>query len=311
LTEPQRRTEITTAAGFGPKVRRNRLEQLRLEVPGFIKKNRGLLGRRAFWSMLGRLVNARVRADAVPASAPVMFVATHHKVMTTYFNAVLRLLSLGTGRRFQRVHIETPDRTSKLVLSMQGKLDLPAMRPYRGVHIMRDPRDMIVSGYHYHNWTHEAWVHRPDDNGVSYQEKLNHADKTAGLFMEIDHFIFFYRATLEAWDTGDPDILEVPYEDLMGADRDALYSRIFAHLGFAGRDLGVAIDLMRLFEAKSRTGNKTGAVAEMSHVRSGKSGQWKAELEPQHVAYIERELGAVLRKFGYAISEPALSGAAE
>jgi hypothetical protein len=117
--------------------------------------------------------------------------------------------------------------------------------------------------------------------------------------MEIDHFIFFYRPTLLQWDIADPDILEVSYEDLMGSGRNRLYARIFTHLGLTGRDLGLAIDLMKLFEAGSRTGRKSGAVAQKSHLRSGKSGQWKAELEPDHIAYIERELGPVLRKFGY------------
>ncbi len=287
-----------TPAGFGPKVRRSRLKRLRQEAPGFLKKNRGLLGTPEFWAMLRRLVAARRQASDV-AGAPVLFVATHHKVMTTYFNAVLFLLGFGLRRRYRRIHIEHPAPDARLVLSMHGKLDLPRLRPYRGIHIMRDPRDMIMSGYHYHKWTHEDWVHRPDADGISYQQKLNRTDKRSGLFMEIDHFIFFYRETLECWDIEDPDILEVAYEDLMGSDRDGLYERMFAHLGLTGDDLELATDLMRLFEAGSRTGRKDGGVAQKSHLRSGKSGQWKDELEQDHIDYIERELGPVLRKFGY------------
>lgn len=300
VDSPPPRTEIRTPAGLaGPPVVPSRLTRLRRELPGFVKKNRGLAANPAFWRMLARLAAARARAEAPARDAPVMFVATHHKVMTTYFNAVLRLLAFGTRRRFQRVHIEQPDPAAKLVLSMQGKLDLAALRPYRGVHVMRDPRDMIVSGYHYHKWTHEPWVHRLDENGLSYQQKLNRASPRDGLFMEIDHFIFFYRATLEAWDMDDPDLLEVAYEDLMGPEREALYGAIFSHLGFSGEALALACDLMRLFEAKSRTGRRKEAPAPKSHVRSGRSGQWRGELEPAHLDYIERELGHVLRKFGY------------
>lgn len=288
-----------TQAGFGTPVRRSLLRRLLQDVPGFVKKNRGLVLKPEFWAMLRRLVAARRQFCAVAGATPVLFVATHHKVMTTYFNAVLSLLSFGLKRRYQRVYSNHPASDAGLVLSMHGKLDLPHLRPYRGVHIMRDPRDMIVSGYHYHKWTQEDWVHRPDANGMSYQEKLNRADVRAGLFMEIDHFIFFYRQTLLHWNTADPDILEVAYEDLMGPDRDRLYADIFAHLGLAGRDLGLATDLMKLFEAGSRTGRKPGTIAQKSHLRSGKSGQWKTELEPDHIAYIERELGPVLRKFGY------------
>lgn len=291
--------KITTAAGFGPPVRRSRVDWLRREVPNFLRKNRGLVVNPEFWSLLGRLTASRVRGVELPDDLPVLFVATHHKVMTTYFTAVLRLLGYGLNLPYQRVHIEHPDPASRLVMSMHGKLDLPRLAPYRGVHVMRDPRDMIVSGYHYHKWTHETWVHRPDENGETYQSKLNAADTHDGLFLEIDHFIFFYRDTLQNWDIEDPNILEVTFESLMGADREKVYRDIFVHLGLEGRNLDLATELMRLFEAKSRSGGKTGEVAKKSHLRSGKSGQWRNELAPDHIDYIERELGPVLRKFGY------------
>ena len=53
---------------------------------------------------------------------------------------------------------------------------------------------------------------------------------------------------------------------------------------------------MTLFEAESRSGGMTG---DNSHIRSGRSGQWADELEADHIAYIEQELGPILRKFGY------------
>jgi len=230
-----------------------------------------------------------------------LWVSTHHKAMTTYFNAVLRFFAFGSGYRFEKINLEQPAPRTRLFLSNHGKMDLSALGKYRGIHVMRDPRDMIVSGYHYHKWTYETWVHRPDAQGKSYQQKLNAADRTTGLFMEIDHFIFFYRDLLEGWDMDDPDILEVSYEALMGDGRDALYADIFRHLGCEGAQLQAGIDLMRLFEAKRRTGRATDAAqARHQHIRSGRSEQWRRELDPQHLAYIEAQLGPVLRKFGYA-----------
>jgi hypothetical protein len=217
-------------------------------------------------------------------------------VMTTYFHAVLRLFAFGLRIPFDKVHIEAPKKRARLFLSMQSKIDLPALGKYRGVHVMRDPRDMIVSSYHYHKWTHESWAHRPDKNGLSYQQKLNKADTRKGLFMEIDHFIFSYRKLLSDWDMDNPDMLEVSFESLMGPDRHTVYDRIFRHLGFSGRALKLGLDLMVLFEAKSRTG---GVTSDKSHIRSGKSGQWADELEDDHITYIEHELGPILRKFGY------------
>jgi len=253
--------------------------------------------------MLAWRARTAVIPAAVLAEPRTMFVAIHHKAMTTYFHAVLRGLAVALNIPFATRHA-APNAPpgpadARLLLFTQSKIDRARLGPYRGVHVMRDPRDMIVSGYHYHKWAHEAWLHRLDDSGESYQDKLNRLDKTAGLFQEIDHFIFSYRQLLEDWDLDDPDMLEVSYEELMGPQREQKYEEIFRHLGFEGAEFRLAVDLMRLFEAKSRSGNRSGKITERSHLRSGRSGQWEAELEPAHLAYIEQELGRVLRKFEY------------
>jgi hypothetical protein len=85
----------------------------------------------------------------------------------------------------------------------------------------------------------------------------------------------------------------------MGPERETRYAEIFRHLGLEGAEFRLAVDLMRLFEAKSRSGNTSGKIAEGAHLRSGRSRQWEGELEPAHLAYIDRELGHVLSKFGY------------
>ena len=291
--------EITTAAGFGPPAKSSRVQHLRNRAAVFVKKNRGIVTNRDFWSLVPTIVSGRFGGiEGFPSDGRRLFVATHHKSMTTYFSAVLRLFSITAGQRFSEINFEDPPERAQILLSNHSALSVDALRPCRGIHVLRDPRDMIVSGYHYHKWTHEAWVHRTDEEGRTYQEKLNAVDKSTGLFMEIDHFIFIYRDILMRWDIEDPDVLEVPYEALMGEERDALYHRIFEHLGCTGAALQLGVDLMRLFEAKSRTG-KSGDENKFAHIRSGASQQWRKELEPQHLAYIERELGPVLEKFGY------------
>lgn len=293
------KSEITTAAGFGPPANSNRYKHIRNRAAVFVKKNQGLLTNPAFWQLVPVLAKSRIAGlEGFPTDGRRLFVGTHHKSMTTYFSAVLKLLALAAGKRFGEVNFEAPSPKSEIVLSNHSALDVASLAPCKGVHIMRDPRDMIVSGYHYHKWTHEAWVHRTDENGLSYQDKLNAADKTAGLFMEIDHFIYIYRESLLAWDMENPDVLEVPYEALMSEARDGLYGEIFSHMGLVGSAHALGIDLMRLFEAKSRTG-KSGDAQKFAHIRSGASQQWRKELEPVHLTYIEKELGPVLEKFGY------------
>lgn len=299
--DPSRgRTTVMTEAGFGPPVVVSKLDKARKELPVFLRKNKGLVSDPMFWNLLPRLQAARSRAPSRAADAPTLWVGTHHKAMTTYFSAVLRLFAYAARLKLEKIYLEQPAPEIELFLSNHSRMDLAPIAPYRGVHLMRDPRDMIVSGYHYHKWTNETWAHRPDNAGRTYQQKLQEADTRTGLFIEIDHFIFFYRDQLEAWNMDDPDILEVAYEDLMGNDRDRIYHDIFRHLGVPEDQAAIGVDLMRLFEAKRRTGRAKDAIrAKHQHIRSGRKEQWREELTPEHLDYIEVQLGPVLRKFGY------------
>ena len=302
MTDSKNR-KLNTPVGFGEHSEIPKIRKFRNRLSNFTNKNKGLIIKVAFWKILLRILIEKARVTISPSpilSEPAtLFIATHHRVMTTYFHAVLRLLCFALNIPFQKVNFEQPRQGVRLFLSMQSSIDLSALANYRGVHVLRDPRDMIVSGYHYHKWADEVWVHRRDENGESYQEKLNKVDKSTGLFLQIEHFIYTYRGILEDLDISDSRILEVSYEALMAENRDALYETMFTHLGFANRELKLAIDLMRLFEANNRTGRKAGAVANKSHLRSGKAGQWKQELEQAHIDYIDQELGPVLQKFGY------------
>lgn len=294
------RIDGRTEAGFGPHPKRSSLSSLRSRAPAFFGKNRGLLTEPEFWRLLLRLARSRRSVSGQLTCRRRRFVATHHKAMTTYFTAVLRLLAFSSRSTFETLTFSSPKPETDIFISAHGKVDLSSIRPYRGIHVMRDPRDMIVSGYHYHKWTYEKWVHRPDEDGRSYQQKLNSVDKQTGLFMEIDHFVFMYRDLLEGWNIDDPNILEVSFEALSGVNREKLYNEIFSFLGYYGEQLDIAVGLMRLFEAKRRTGKRGNTRKPRNqHIRSGRSEQWREELGPQHLAYIEAQLGPVLRKFGY------------
>ncbi|NOD49765.1 MULTISPECIES: sulfotransferase domain-containing protein [unclassified Ruegeria] len=294
--------KVMTDAGLGHKPKRSRLRKKITQVPISFRKNYGLLKNPEFWQMLPLLLICRFSDRDFAKSRTKVFVGTHHKAMTTYFKAVLKLLALGLGVRFEDISKGPPKPETRVFLSPHSRTPLSEIGPYRGIHIMRDPRDMIVSSYHYHLWTNELWAHVPDETGKTYQEKLQAAGKTEGLFMEIRHFIYFSRENLENWDLSDPDILEVQYGDLMGPRRDEIYAEIFTFLGMTGRVHELGVRLMRLFEAGKRSKISATKPNERAHIRSGRSGQWKDELEPEHIAYIEQELGHILDKFGYTRS---------
>ncbi len=232
----------------------------------------------------------------------VLFVATHHKAMTTYFHAVLKALTDTLNIPFDHVNSQQPDSTAKIFLSMQGRQDFKALKPYRGVHIMRDPRDMIVSGYHYHKWALEPWLHRVDENGESYQEKLNRVDKTAGLFLEIQHFIFMYRKTLEAWDLADPDILESLLRSADGSRTRAIsMPRSFRISGFEGTEFAFGSRLDAPVRSREPAWTTRWVRSPRSRIfAAAPRGNGNGSFNPEHLAFIEQELGTVLSKFGYS-----------
>ena len=61
--------------------------------------------------------------------------------------------------------------------------------PYRFVHAVRDPLEMVISGYSYHLRTTEKWAHRaqPRWNGTTYVKYLNRLPLRDGLLAEVRH----------------------------------------------------------------------------------------------------------------------------
>ena len=61
--------------------------------------------------------------------------------------------------------------------------------PYRFIHAIRDPLEVILSGYQYHLKTTEKWANRPDRryNGTTYRKYLNSLPLREGLRAEAKH----------------------------------------------------------------------------------------------------------------------------
>lgn len=96
----------------------------------------------------------------------------------------------------------------------------------RGFHVVRDPRDLIVSAYYSHLYSHslETWP-----GLAEHRRRLQATDQSAGLLLEMD----FSRRVLSDmgdWDYAQPDVLELRMEDLI-ATPSVHVSRIVEHLG--------------------------------------------------------------------------------
>ena len=171
---------------------------------------------------------------------------------------------------------------------------------FRATHIIRDPRDVVVSGYNYHLWTDEEWAHSPrvEYDGRSYQEFLNSLPRDEGLAAEIR---FGSSATYPCfadakWD--DPRVLTVRYEDLI-ADEAAWFATIFRHYGFHEAAVEACVAIAENHTFSRKTGRQLGQLAGGSHLRSGAAGQWRTELSKQHTELFEELNPGLLAALGY------------
>ena len=108
--------------------------------------------------------------------------------MTTYFANVFKLLAFALDLKYRSCRQEELEADTDIFFQTHSQIDVSKLPPYRGTHIVRDPRDVIVSGYFYHKWAPERWcaVERAYD-GMSYRDRLKNLSKEDGLIFEIDH----------------------------------------------------------------------------------------------------------------------------
>lgn len=231
-------------------------------------------------------------------------VATHHKTGTVWMATVFKAIARGTGARyvdfwsnFDRLErrLAPPFILFNHDSTFVQHAGLLAREDVRVLHLIRDPRDVLISAMHYHKSSSESWLSRTVFGGMGYQRKL------VSLGSRLEQYLFEMEnatnATIEAmvnWQYGRANCLEVRYEDLRHDEQLEHWSRITRFLGFEQAEQ----ELCRTtFWKHSLFGGANGR--RKRHVRSGEVTQWKAEFTPElGRAFVERFPDA-LQVLGY------------
>src|SRR5439155_8186991 len=99
----------------------------------------------------------------------------------------------------------------------------------RGFPVVRDPRDIVVSGYFSHKHSHPQVVDGTTRlELVPHRRALLELDHDDGMLREIE-FSGMFLDNMADWDYQQPGVLEVRMEDLV-ADSAAAWSRVLTHL---------------------------------------------------------------------------------
>jgi hypothetical protein len=257
-------------------------------------------------------------------------IATHHKVGTVLFDQITRRLCGRFGWRSHTVRgpIDAPDPNAVALRFWHGTPDqLPPDPRLRVVHVVRDPREVVVSGYLYHLHTAEQWcVTTPPPvppptityplvpyplegcsterraewletlGGRSYQENLKSRDQEAGMLFELDQY---GRVTIEemlTWsESVDERVLTVRLDDLM-ARYDATMLGIAHHLHLRPHERVLFARIARRHDLGRHTAAERAANA---HVHDPEPDRWRRYFTDAVSERFDERFGGSLGALGY------------
>lgn len=165
-----------------------------------------------------------------------------HKSASTWARSVLHEVAAALDLEVLTIHVpaqwsaypslgdmiraEKPD---ILVMTNATKAEVDTLPEMRAFHVVRDPRDIVVSGYFSHLHSHPEVVGGIEWKALpEHRRALKELDHDAGLMAEIAFSAQFFD-NMSVWDYDRPDILEVRMEDLI-SDPNRGWSEILTHL---------------------------------------------------------------------------------
>lgn len=201
----------------------------------------------------------------------------------------------------------------------------PDLPPFSGIRFMRDPRDVIVSGYLYHRRCREAWcinenldpappirypqvphvvTHYAETwkqaylaglGGRSYQANLLALSQKDGLLFEMARYAGWTIEAMAAWPADVPHVRDVRFEAVM-ANYSASWADIFTYLGLDGAAHRAALRVAAYHDL-GRKGKRQ--LTRLDHVTSRTTTRWPAYFEPVHLEAFRARFGDALARLGY------------
>lgn len=224
---------------------------------------------------------------------------SHHKAGTVWFQRVLKNLAERQGWKFQSCLQQDLASGTQIFTQENSLVELELLPRYRASHIIRDPRDMVISGYFYHLWCEESWCleKREKFGWQSYQQALNSVSREQGISMEIERCQSTFER-MSQWDYRRPELMEIRFEEML-TDQYAVFERVFTHYGLSTQQVEIGLSLAEQFDFERTTGRKKGQEADQSHLRKGVAGDWRNHFTDTHVKQFKLSYPGLLAHLGY------------
>ena len=192
-------------------------------------------------------------------SAALLAYFGHHKCASSWIADIARELCSAAGLVYANVtnprmfqgdlkSFASRNRLDFLAYANANRTFVSALDNFRGFHVIRDPRDIVVSSYfsHLHSHSTTDWPEL-----VEHRRQLQAVDQERGMYIVID-FIQDVLDDISTWDYADPRVLELKMEDLIKAPGARLLET-FAFLGLVDeRNTGLTGEVIRVLSTVKR-----------------------------------------------------------
>lgn len=240
---------------------------------------------------------------------------SYHKCLTVYFSRVMtavfnRCLPWSAGYRHYNSHLDdfyNGFRTHRVASVNNRALDLERLGRFRISRFIRDPRDLVVSGYFYHKRGAEAWAtigsptaadwyfangRVPEAlraTGLSFAAYLQTVPEEEGLMAELE-FRAPHFESMAGWPKEHPDIVTHRYEDVV-ADGPSVFRELFDFYGLSPLERRLGFWFARRYSIRNRRID--------AHVRDPAPGQWRKHFTPRVRRVFDAGYAGLIRELGY------------
>ncbi|NVJ97038.1 MAG: sulfotransferase domain-containing protein [Alphaproteobacteria bacterium] len=233
---------------------------------------------------------------------PTLFVGTYHKTGTVWIKKVM-----GTAAK----KLDIPFHENLLRETGAGdsvepgihfddhcyfSADIPVEKII-GFRMIRDPRDVVISGAHYHQKAREPWLHVEQESlgGKSYQQAINALDTIQDVYrFEMDHAAGHTNRSMASPNAFAAALAEVRYETLMQDADFSAFRGLMKSLGLTWREQRSAV---KAFKKHSLVGD---AKSTGSHGTSkGALQRWRTAFDRETAEKFAEHYGEALVVLGY------------
>lgn len=205
----------------------------------------------------------------------ILLIGTYHKTGTVWMERVFTIMAPKFGLPFVGNHLGLDPCPAKPGFYLDEHSCFPETllkADHIGFRMIRDPRDIIISGAHYHAISDESWLHKPKEalGGRTYQQAiLDESDQLAQYLFELQNVALeTTRQMIEGYIML-PHFETVRYENWMNDTSLMDFSRVMGKLGLTASETETA---RQVFYDYSLFGERQGID---QHTRSGKVAQWR------------------------------------